>query len=52
MTMAMYQSMPDLHLTIEDMVAKGDNVMCRNIWRWTEGNRKRDGVSRFCALAL
>jgi hypothetical protein len=28
--------MPDLHLTIEDMIAEGDKVMCRNIWRWTD----------------
>jgi predicted ester cyclase len=34
--MAMYKSMPDLHLTIEDMVAEGDKVMCRNVWRWTD----------------
>jgi len=36
MMIAMYQSMPDLHLTIEDMVAEGDKVVCRNIWRWTD----------------
>jgi predicted ester cyclase len=35
MMMAMYKSMPDLHVTIEDMIAEGDKVMCRNIWRWT-----------------
>jgi predicted ester cyclase len=33
MMMAIYDSMPDLHLTIEDMIAEGDKVMCRNIWR-------------------
>ena len=32
----MYQAMPDLHLTIEDMIAEGDKVVCRNIWRWTD----------------
>jgi predicted ester cyclase len=36
MMLAMYQSMPDLHLTVEDMVAEGDKVICRNIWRWTD----------------
>ena len=36
MMLAMYKSMPDLHLTIEDMIAEGDKVMCRNIWRWTD----------------
>jgi len=32
----MYQAMPDLRVTIEDMIAEGDKVMCRNIWRWTD----------------
>jgi predicted ester cyclase len=36
MMLAMYQSMPDLRLTIEDMIAEGDKVMCRNVWRWTD----------------
>jgi predicted ester cyclase len=36
MMIAMYKSMPDLRLTIEDMIAEGDKVMCRNIWRWTD----------------
>ncbi|SRR5579871_100284 len=35
MMINMYQAMPDLHLTIEDMIAEGDKVMCRNVWRWT-----------------
>lgn len=26
--------MPDLRVTIEDMVAEGDKVVCRNVWRW------------------
>ena len=36
MMRGMYQVMPDLRLTIEDMIAEGDKVMCRNIWRWTD----------------
>ena len=36
MMIAMYQSMPYLHLTIEDMMAEGDKVMCRNVRRWTD----------------
>ena len=36
MMIAMYPSMPDLHLTIEDIIAEGDKVVCRNIWRWTD----------------
>ena len=32
----MYEMMPDLRLTIEDMLAEGDKVMCRNVWHWTD----------------
>jgi predicted ester cyclase len=40
MMIAMYKSMPDLHVTIEEMVAEGDKVMCRNIWRFTDTGQK------------
>jgi predicted ester cyclase len=36
MMMTMYKAMPDLHLMIEDMIAEGDKVMCRNVWHWTD----------------
>ncbi|MBV9083102.1 MAG: ester cyclase [Acidobacteriaceae bacterium] len=36
MMLGMYNAMPDLQLTIEDMIAEGDKVVCRNIWRWTD----------------
>lgn len=36
MMVAMYKAMPDLHIAIEDMIAEGDKVMCRNVWRWTD----------------
>jgi predicted ester cyclase len=36
-----YEKMPDLHLTIEDMVAEGDKVVCRNIWRWTDPESRK-----------
>lgn len=36
MMLGMYGAMPDLHLTIDDMVAEGDKVVCRNVWRWTD----------------
>jgi predicted ester cyclase len=36
MMLAMYKTMPDLKVTIEDMVAEGDRVVCRNVWRWTD----------------
>jgi predicted ester cyclase len=33
---AAYQRWPDLHVTIEDMIAEGDKVMVRNSWTATE----------------
>jgi predicted ester cyclase len=36
MMLKMYEAMPDLRITIEDIVAEGDRVVCRNIWRWTD----------------
>lgn len=36
MMIAMYKATPDLRVTIEDMIAEGDRVACRNIWRWTD----------------
>ena len=32
----MYTMMPDLHLTIEDLIAEDDKVVCKNHWRWTD----------------
>ncbi len=32
----MYDFMPGIQVTIEDMVAEGDKVVCRNIWRWKD----------------
>jgi predicted ester cyclase len=34
--LAMHKSMPDLQVTIEDMIAEGDKVVCRNVWRGTD----------------
>ncbi len=36
MMLRMYAAMPGLHLTIEEMIAEGDKVVCRNVWRWTD----------------
>ena len=36
MMVTLYKAMPDLHLMIEDMIAEGDKVMCRNVWRWSD----------------
>jgi len=33
MMIGMHRAMPDLRLTIEDMIAEGDKVTCRNTWR-------------------
>ena len=41
MMVSMYKAMPDLHLTIEEMIAEGDKVVCRNVWRWTDASGKR-----------
>jgi len=41
MMLAMYRSMPDLRIAIEDILAEGDKVMCRNIWRWTDSQSGR-----------
>jgi len=40
MMLGMYKRMPGIQVTIEDMVAEGDKVVCRNVWRWKdeEGN--------------
>jgi predicted ester cyclase len=36
---AMHQQIPDLQVTIEDLIAENDRVVCRNVWRGTA----RDG---------
>lgn len=36
MMLSMYKIMPDLLVTVEDMLAEGDKVVCRNVWRWTD----------------
>lgn len=41
MMRGMYEAMPDLHLSIEEMVAERDKVVCRNVWRWTDNSTGR-----------
>ncbi|MGZ3516559.1 MAG: ester cyclase [Vulcanimicrobiaceae bacterium] len=36
MMLSMYRSMPDLHIAVEEMLADGDKVVCRNVWRWID----------------
>ena len=35
MMRAMYTIFPDLHITIDEMIAEGDKVVCRNRWQGT-----------------
>lgn len=32
----MYERMPGLRIGIEELIAEGDRVACRNVWRWTD----------------
>jgi hypothetical protein len=45
MMRGMHARFPDLHVTIEDMIAEGDKVVCRNVWRATDGNVEGGGRS-------
>ena len=36
MMAAMLTAMPGIRVTIEDLVAEGDKVVCRNVWRWRD----------------
>jgi len=51
MMVAMYQSMPDLRITVEDMIAEGDKVVCRKALD-RSGIRKTNAVSWVRAVAL
>ena len=35
------QNWPDLHVTVDDILAEGDRVMVRNTWRATDGATRR-----------
>ena len=37
----MYQLFPDLHIDIDEMVAEGDRVICRNRWQGTNAHTGR-----------
>jgi predicted ester cyclase len=41
MMRAMYSIFPDLHVTIEEMIAEGDRVVCRNRWQGTNSKTGR-----------
>ena len=40
MMLGMYKLMPGLRVDIEEMIAEGDKVVCRNIWRWKDATGK------------
>jgi predicted ester cyclase len=37
----MYQLFPDLQITIDEMIAEGDRVVCRNRWQGTNAKTGR-----------
>jgi len=41
MMRAMYSLFPDLRITIHEMIAEGDKVMCRNRWEGTNAKTGR-----------
>jgi predicted ester cyclase len=48
MMRAMYQIFPDLHVDIDEMIAEGDKVVCRNRWQGTHAQTgKRMGFHGF-----
>lgn len=36
MMVGMFKAMPDLKVSVEELIAENDKVVCRNIWRWTD----------------
>jgi predicted ester cyclase len=42
-----HKAAPDLHVTIEEMIAEGDKVVCRNIWRWTGASGREMQIHGF-----
>jgi predicted ester cyclase len=41
MMRGMYRVFPDLHITIEEMIAEDDRVVCRNRWEATNSTTGR-----------
>ena len=38
---AAFRRFPDIHVSVEDMIAEGDKVVCRNTWRATDSETKQ-----------
>jgi predicted ester cyclase len=41
MMKAAHQKWPDLHVTVEDLIAEGDKVVVRNSWRATDATTRK-----------
>lgn len=41
MMKAAYEKWPDLHVTVEDLIAEGDKIMVRNTWRATDATTRK-----------
>ena len=40
----MYRQFRDLHVVVEDLIAEGDRVACRNTWRGTDASSGKELV--------
>jgi predicted ester cyclase len=47
---AAFKRFPDIHVTIEDIIAEGDKVVVRNTWRATDGQSGRR--IEFCGIVI
>ena len=41
MMIALHRQIPDLHVSIEDLIAEQDKVVCRNVWKGTDSSGQR-----------
>ena len=47
---AAFRRFPDIHVTIEDMIAEGDKIVVRNVWRATD--RENQGGVEFGGIVI
>ena len=41
MMIALHRQFPDLHVSIEDLIAEEDKVVCRNAWTGTDSSARQ-----------
>ena len=41
MMITMHRQMPDLHVSIEDLIVEEDKVVCRNVWTGTDSSARQ-----------